>query len=132
MYNKLLVVTNNKIIYDAMENRNLFIAIDFNDCSLLEILNMAKRRIKNGYVLLVHPFLGSLAPGEQPYKTLLLTESRQTIDFDSLRLIEHCISQINSSAKPPAVWTKQDLAEFAKIDVMIVERWLRKVYYRHA
>ena len=132
MDKKLLIVTNNKIINDTMSEKSIFIDICFSESSSIDVFNISKSRIRDGYILLTHPFRGAIEPLEQPFKSLILKEGGDAIDFDSLKLINHCIMRFRKaiSERPANLWTKKDLTDFAKVDVIIIERWLRKVYYK--
>lgn len=127
---KLVAVTNNILIEESVSKSPLFNEVAYQNCSYLDVLKSAKDRIKKGSRLLNSPLSGNLSPFEMSYKTLILTEPYEFIDFDSVNIINEAIRKTQKilSERPSGALTRDDLADFMKIDLILVERWFVKIF----
>lgn len=127
---KLIAVTNNSLITQNMANKDIFEQILFSGCSFEDVLKISASMVKNGHKLMMCPLLGNIPPYEMPFKTIILSESASVIDFGSLNAISAAarITEQALSERTRALWIKTDLDEFKKIDLLVIERWLTKVY----
>lgn len=81
------IITNNPYVanYCGFGHDDEFISGDASS-----VIIRCRDLVHKGWRLLNHPLAGSLKPGENPYRTLLLEEG-DSLDFESLSLIEAAI-----------------------------------------
>ena len=66
------------------------------------VITRRRDLIHQGWELLTHPMAGSLKPGENPFRTVILQEGDGALDFRSLSIIE---SAIESTRKFEDRWS---------------------------
>ena len=85
-----IVITNNPMARDRFPGTGARL-LEFYDTDYLGILKVARDRIHLGFNLLTHPLSGSLKPGETPYKTLVISAEKGSLDENALSIIEESI-----------------------------------------
>ena len=85
-----LVITNNPMVRDKFSDKDSR-QLEFYDTDYLGVLKIARDKIHLGNSLLTHPLSSSLKPGETPYKTLIISAVKRTLDEKSLSMIEESI-----------------------------------------
>jgi hypothetical protein len=94
----------------------------FCDTDYLGILHAARDKIHLGHRLLTHPLSGSVKPGETPYKTIIISKEKGSLDEQSLLIIEGsiqtCIKLMASSLNKE--WGDAILADFQLIDFGLI------------
>ena len=85
-----VVITNNPMVRDRFSDKNNR-QLEFYDTDYIGILKTARDRIHLGHSLLTHPLSGSLKPGEIPYKTIVISAEKRTLDENALSIIEESI-----------------------------------------
>lgn len=83
---KFIVVTNNPSLKDSKEYPVYFV-----DGQLLDVMLSVRDHIHMGHRLLSHPLSGSVKPGDTPYKSILISQSKGSLDNESVSLIEEAI-----------------------------------------
>ena len=83
-----ILVTNNPLV--EAQFRSTF-RVDFIDCNLIGILTNVRDLVHQGHRLLTHPLTGSVKPNETLYKTVLITGTIDSVDTQSVIIIEECI-----------------------------------------
>ena len=83
------MVTNNILA----KNRLLgAFEVEYCDISYLEVLVLVRNYIHKGHRLLTHPLSGSVKPNETPYKSVVISAEAQSLDTESLSIIEESIA----------------------------------------
>ncbi len=76
-----------------MKNIKMILKYFFDESfSYLDVLKYVRDRIHEGHKLLTHPLSGSVKPNETVYKTIMISDKQEVLDFDSLKLIEESIA----------------------------------------
>jgi len=83
-----ILVTNNPLVKAQCQGN---FRIEFIEADLQEILTKVRDYIHKGHHLLTHPLMGSVKPNESPYKSVLITETSEKPDLQSVNIIEECI-----------------------------------------
>jgi len=113
-----MIVTNNSLVRDRFEGwETVFVE---GDC--LDVFKAARDRIHLGHRLLSHPLSGSVKPGQTPYKTIVITKEKDTLDERSLSMIEESIQafvRLNPGGSR-GKYTKEVLDDFRLIDYNLV------------
>lgn len=86
MNNKLLIITNNPSVNNIPNAVTVSVEGDS-----LKVLQQAYCRVATGHALLSHPLSGSLQPGQNPFKSIVLSLEQREADPGQLRLIELCL-----------------------------------------
>ena len=82
------VITNNMKVRDWSG----FLASDeFVSGNASLVIVRCRDLIHLGWILLNHPMAGSLKPGENPYRTVILEKGEEDLDIESLSMIEVAI-----------------------------------------
>ena len=96
--------------------------VEFHDTDYLGVLKIVRDRVHLGHKLLTHPLSGSVKPGETPYKTVVLSAERGSLDEKALSIIEDsiqtCLKFTTNSVK--RIWSEEILADFQLIDYDII------------
>lgn len=112
---KFMIITNNKLVLDNFKNEStLYLEND-----LLEIMKFVRNKVHLGHRLLSHPLAGSIKPNETPYKSILISQSKEkNLDYGSLKIIEDSIQMTESLIKNKKMrkWPDRILEDFSLID----------------
>lgn len=84
------------------------------------ILRRARDLIHQGHSLLTHPLSGSVKPGENPYKSIMLSSRAGALDAQSLELIENAIVTARKFPDLSSCWTRKILDDFMLIDETLI------------
>lgn len=84
----MILVTNNERV---LKDETITCSKKFLTGSYREVLTYVRDQIHKGHSLLSHPLSGSVKPNETPYKSILISDKRGELDFDSLEMIENSI-----------------------------------------
>ncbi len=120
MLERMLVITNNPMVRDALSNKEIC-QVQYAPVSYRQVLCMARDAIHQGHKLLTHPLSGSVKPGETPYKSVAVSWKQGLLDLPSLSLIENSIATcdkfpIRDKSKDPSLQ-----ADFQTIDLTLIE-----------
>ena len=80
---KYMVITNNPLVRSRLDDTHEVIYLEL---SYEELLKVVRDRIYEGHRLLTHPLSGSVKPKETPYKSVLISERKEKVDGESVRL----------------------------------------------
>ncbi|NMB28166.1 MAG: GrdX protein [Tissierellia bacterium] len=124
---KNIIVTNNKYVYEKYKD-NFEIIFD-ESFSYLDVLSYVRDKVHEGHELATHPLSGSVKPNETPYKTIMISEKKGVLDFNSLKIIEDSIATAKKfiSYKPTPNWTESILDDFRVIDLSLIENVINKL-----
>lgn len=123
---KHIIVTNNKSVYEKY--RDSFETIFNEGFTYLNVLEHVRNKVHNGHELATHPLSGSVKPNETPYKTVIISEKKDVLDFNSLQMIEESIATAKKfiTNQPTPNWTESILDDFRMIDLSLIESVLDK------
>ena len=77
---KNIIVTNNKYVYEKYKDT---IEIKYDeDFTYLDVLEYVRDKIHKGHKLMTHPLSGSVKPNETPYKTIMISKDKNTMDYN--------------------------------------------------
>lgn len=93
----------------------------FEDTTVAGIFLKARDAVHQGAVLINHPLSGSVKPNESPYKSLVLSNSRAVLDFDSLQLIEAAKAVLDKLPVKERKYSRQVLDDFMVIDLDLLD-----------
>lgn len=86
---KNILVTNNP--YFQINGNMYEEKIEYLDYDYLNLLYFVRDKVHLGHRILTHPLSGSVKPNEIPYKSVIISSSINSIDFESLQIIENSI-----------------------------------------
>ena len=104
-----IIITNNPRVNSKIKNSS--IVVHYFDLSYLDILLKARDMVHSGHTLLTHPIVSSIKPNAMPYKTVVLSPKKNTLDLESLDLIEKAIGIAKDFLLLPKRHTTQAIEE---------------------
>lgn len=118
---KKMLITNNAMV-EGHYRQKLDI-IYLKDHTYMDILFLVRDNIHQGHRLLTHPLSGSVKPNETPYKSIIITKEKGTLDMESLQMVEGCIdvAQKLIHTKKTPKWTEKILEDFRLIDYFLIK-----------
>lgn len=115
---KYIIMTNNPMVYEKYRDTHNVI---YKDVSYEDILKEVRDRIHGGHQMLTHPLSGSVKPNETPYKSILISAERGTIDERSVKLIENAIQACSKFEFKSDRYKPEVYADFQLIDCTLIE-----------
>ena len=111
-----IVITNNPLVRDRLPEA------EFHDTDYLGVLVLTRDKIHLGHRLLTHPLSGSVKPGETPYKTVVISAERGSLDEKALNIIEESIQTSKKllANRPPRSLNEEVMADFRLIDYDLI------------
>lgn len=122
-----IIVTNNKYVYEKYKDT---IEIKYDgDFTYLDVLEFVRDKIHKGHKLMTHPLSGSVKPNETPYKTIMISKDKNTMDYNDLMIIEESIATAKKFIhnKPTPNWTERVLDDFRVIDLSLIDNVMNKI-----
>lgn len=125
-----VIVTNNKYVYEKYKDKMEIIFKD--DFTYMQVLEFVRDKVHDGYKLLTHPLSGSVKPNETPYKTIMISKDKGSLDEDGVRIIEDSIATLKKfqSNKPTPDWVEHVLDDFRVIDLSLIENVIDKLGHK--
>ncbi|NYB75505.1 GrdX family protein [Sedimentibacter hydroxybenzoicus DSM 7310] len=114
-----MIITNNDWVYQKFKDscNVLFIKGSYRD-----VLVKVRDKIQEGHELLTHPLSSSLKPNETPYKSIIISENKGTLNFDSVYIIENSIMSYDKFNKNKLInLTDKIIEDFKLIDLTVLE-----------
>jgi len=108
----MAIWTNNPRVLQEKPIENIL----FFDESMASLFVRIRDAVHMGWILRTHPLSGSVRPSETPFKSVLM-EKGDTLDFDSLALIESAIA----TEKKTRETRHYLLDEIAREDAMLID-----------
>lgn len=119
MMANFVIVTNNKRVADKYSAEY---EVEYHDVKYIDVLTIIRDKIHSGHKLLTHPLSGSVKPNETPFKSILITKQKKSLDAESLRIIEESIVTCRKFGKSKfAVMTDEILDDFSAIDCSLID-----------
>lgn len=119
------IITNNPKVLEKYGERY---EVHFAPIGFLDLLDMVRDGIHRGNRLLSHPLSGSVKPNETPYKSIIVEESRDNVDVQSLMIIEDAIVMARNLMKTPKLFLEDDqrMEDCRMIDLTLLDSALEK------
>jgi len=128
----VVIVTNNPLVNEKLsEEFDLSIKIEYLDVDYLTVLKSVRDKVHIGHKLLTHPLSGSIKPNETPYKSIIISKSKEDLDMDSLSIIESSISttvKFLNNMKTPS-YNEKILNDFQIIDMTLIRNAINSINY---
>lgn len=118
-----MIITNNDSVYEKYKNTY---KIDFIDGSFKDVLIKTRDKIHEGYELLTHPLSSSVKPNETPYKSIIISDEKGNLKYDSVILIENSIIAYDKFAKLNFKMTDKIIEDFKLVDLTVLESALNR------
>jgi hypothetical protein len=117
----MILITNNQKVAETFGDTIDLLFMP--EKSYQEILLYVRDKIHEGHKLLSHPLSGSVKPNETPFKSILISKTKQTLDYDSLVIIEDSLATVRkfNNNKITPKWTESILEDFRVIDLSLIE-----------
>ncbi len=116
-----IMITNNKYVYDKYKDE---FEIVYNESfTYLDVLEYVRNKVHDGHELITHPLSGSVKPNETPFKTVIISNKKEVLDFNSLKIIEDSIATFKKfkTIKPTPNWPESILDDFMVIDLSLID-----------
>ena len=121
-----IIITNNDMVYNKYKDEY---SVEFYDCSIKEIMVKVRDRIHEGYKMLTHPLSSSIKPNESLFKSIIVSDDKTVLDYDSLLIIENGIMTCDkfNKIKYNIVYTDRIIEDFKLIDLTVLESALNRI-----
>ena len=116
-----MVITNNPLVRSRLDDAHEVIYLEL---SYEELLKVVRDRIYEGHRLLTHPLSGSVKPKETPYKSVLISERKEKVDGESVRLIENAILVCQKFQDKSKYYKEEVYKDFQLVDWTLLESGL--------
>ena len=116
-----MVITNNPLVRSRLDDIHEVIYLEL---SYEELLKVVRDRIYEGHRLLTHPLSGSVKPKETPYKSVLISERKEKVDGESVRLIENAILVCQKFQDKSKYYKEEVYKDFQLVDWTLLESGL--------
>lgn len=124
MAKRFLLVTNNGKALEAYGDHTE-ISVDYlEERSYLGVLVRVRDLVHDGWRLMSHPQASNLKPNQSPFKTVLLSNSREAQSFTSdVEMVESSIYAFHkfTGGMIPPNWPEKALCDFQTVDLAVVE-----------
>ncbi|MBP3201197.1 MAG: GrdX family protein [Lachnospiraceae bacterium] len=114
---KYIIITNNPLVKEKYVDKE----VEFSDVSYQEILQSVKNKIALGHKILTHPLSGSVKPKETPYKSIMISKERASVDLESIDIIENAIITASKFVERRDKWTPRVLEDFKLVDFTLID-----------
>lgn len=122
-----ILITNNRYVNDKYKEKLEVIFLEGKD--YLEVLEFTRDKIHEGHKLLTHPLSGSIKPNETPFKSIMISTNKGSLDMDGLNIVEESIltaKKFMTDKKTPD-WPESILDDFMVIDLSLMENVIDKL-----
>lgn len=125
-----IIITNNPYVNEKYKDKMEVIYKD--NFNYIQILEFLRDKIHEGHQLLTHPLSGSIKPNETPYKTIMISKEKGSLDGQGVSIVEESIATAKKfqSDKPTPDWTERVLDDFRVIDLSLMENVIDKLGHR--
>lgn len=122
---KQYVITNNSLVHKKYMREY---EVEYLDITYMDILKYVRDKVHSGHKLLTHPLSGSIKPNETPYKSVIISKEVESLDMDSLMIIEESISTADKFINKIGVrkFDNKSLEDFKVIDLSLIDGCIRK------
>lgn len=108
-----IIITNNSSVFESYPE-----AMFLDGELYLKVLEVSRDYIHQGHRLITHPLAGSVKPNQNPYRTVIISKESNTLDFNSLSIIEDAITITKKMIKDKKLpnWNKEIREDFKFVD----------------
>lgn len=110
------VLTNNPMARSKYSS-----IVEYCDGTVEDIFTAVRDAVHMGAILISHPLAGSLKPNENPYKTVVLSTRKGSLDDYSLTLIEGAIAVLRKMPPKNRTYPPQVHEDFMVIDLDLLD-----------
>ncbi len=114
---KYIIITNNPLVKEKYVDKE----VEFSDVSYQEVLQIVKNKIALGHKILTHPLSGSVKPKETPYKSIMISKDKSSVDLESIDIIENAIITTEKFVERRDKWTEKVLKDFQLVDFTLID-----------
>lgn len=117
MMSSFVILSNNPKVIAEQENVVVVEGL------LMDVLITVRDYVHAGHRLLTHPLDGSVKPNETPYKSVVVSKKKGSLDFESLKIIDGAlrVSKQMLAERPRLEWSQRVLDDFQAIDSSLLE-----------
>lgn len=121
---KKMIITNNDWVFKKYGDKFNIVYVDG---TFKDVLITVRDKLHLGHELLTHPLGGSVKPSETPYKSILISDEKNNINFNSVYMIENAIITYDKFNKEKLKYLDEKRIEDLKlIDLTVLESALNK------
>jgi len=121
---KKMIITNNDWVLKKYGDKFNIVYVDG---TFKDVLITVRDKLHLGHELLTHPLGGSVKPSETPYKSILISDEKNNINFNSVYMIENAIITYDKFNKEKLKYLDEKRIEDLKlIDLTVLESALNK------
>ncbi len=114
------IITNNPEVHSKYSEKY---NVDLLSTDYLGVLLKIRDMVHVGFKVYTHPLSGSIKPNETPYKSVLISDSAEELDMDSLQIIESSIQTTEKFLKdrPTPNWDEVQKKDFQTVDLSLID-----------
>ncbi|MEL7646598.1 MAG: GrdX family protein [Sedimentibacter sp.] len=114
-----MIITNNEKVFGKYKDDYKIVFIDG---SYRDVLVKIRDKVHEGHELLTHPLSSSVKPNETPYKSVMISDNKGSLNIDSLYIIENSIMAYDNFNKCRIMCIDERMQEdFKLIDLTVLE-----------
>ncbi len=114
-----MIITNNELVCNKYKDAY---DIMFIDGTYRDVLVKIRDKVHEGYELLTHPLASSIKPNETPYKSVIISDIKGNLSYDSVIIIENSIMAFDKfSLHKIKNITEKMKEDFKLIDLTVLE-----------
>lgn len=106
------ILTNNPAVRERYPE-----VADLRPGAVRDIFTAVRDAVHQGAVLISHPLAGSIKPGENPYRSVMLSTRHGTVELGSLSVIEDALATLAKMPEKQRPYTDRMLQDFQVIDL---------------
>lgn len=114
-----MIITNNELVNNKYKDIFNLVYIDGNH---RDVLVKTRDKVYEGYELLTHPLSSSVKPNENPYKSILISNNKENLNYRSAQIIENAIQVYDKFSKNKVKCITEKIEnDFKLIDLTVLE-----------
>ena len=114
-----MIITNNDWVLDKYKEGFNVVYIDG---TFKDVLVAVRDKLHMGHELLTHPLASSVKPSETPYKSIMITDNKDNVNFNSIYTIENAIITYDKFNRDKLKFIDDKMAEDLKlVDLTVLE-----------
>ncbi len=113
-----IIMTNNPLVRDRYRGQY---SVEYQDGIYMDLLVRVRDKVHAGHKLLTHPLSGSVKPNETPYKSVMISQKRGTMDLESLSIIEEAIVACRKFPVKYDGLPQRVLEDFQLVDLTLID-----------
>ena len=114
---KFSIITNNPLVVKSYESDY---DVQYFDIPIKEIMQKVRDLCGEGHELLTHPLSGSVKPGETPYKSVLVAQTKGKCDTQGYQLAQTAMEACDKFTSMHKDWSPSVLDDFQLVDYTLI------------